>query len=145
MIGSLFRSRIALLILLVLVGAAAWYGLKATVLAGPEAPEYQTAEVTRGNIEVTISAAGKIRPKESVDVGAQVSGQLQELLVEIGDEVEKGDLLARSDPTIAQTSVEANRAQVGRTCRVRECVDGLALVGGLERGEVWARGEVDLT
>ena len=112
MIGSLFRSRIALLILLVLVGAAAWYGLKATVLAGPEAPEYQTAEVTRGNIEVTISAAGKIRPKESVDVGAQVSGQLQELLVEIGDEVEKGDLLARIDPTIAQTSVEANRAQL---------------------------------
>lgn len=112
MIGSVFRSRIALLILLVVLGAAAWYGLKATVLAGPEAPEYQTAEVTRGNIEVTISAAGKIRPKESVDVGAQVSGQLQELLVEIGDEVEKGDLLARIDPTIAQTSVEANRAQL---------------------------------
>lgn len=112
MIGSLFRSRLALVIVLALAAGAVWYGLKATVLSGPEAPQYQTAEVTRGDIEVTISAAGKIRPKESVDVGAQVSGQLQELLVEIGDEVEKGDLLARIDPTIAQTSVEANRAQL---------------------------------
>lgn len=112
MISSLFRPRLALLVGLLLVGAAAWFGLKATVLKGPEAPEYQTAQASRGDIEVTISAAGKIMPKESVDVGAQVSGQLQELLVDIGDEVEKGDLLARIDPTLAQTSVEANRAQL---------------------------------
>ncbi|WP_084395925.1 efflux RND transporter periplasmic adaptor subunit [Henriciella aquimarina] len=77
-----------------------------------QAPAYQTAQVTRGDIEVTISSAGKITPKESVDVGAQVSGQLQELFVDIGDRVEKGDLLAQIDPTIAQTSVEANRAQL---------------------------------
>lgn len=112
MISSLFRSRLALLVGLLLVGAAVWIGLKATVFSGPEAPEYQTAQASRGDIEVTISAAGKIMPKESVDVGAQVSGQLQELLVDIGDEVEKGDLLARIDPTLAQTSVEANRAQL---------------------------------
>lgn len=112
MISSLFKSRLFLVFGMIALAAAVWFGLKATVLSGPETPEYQTAQATRGDIEVTISAAGKIMPKVSVDVGAQVSGQLQELLVEIGDEVEKGELLARIDPTLAQTSVEANRAQL---------------------------------
>lgn len=112
MISSLFKSRLLLVFGMIVLAAAVWFGLKATLLSGSETPEYQTAQATRGDIEVTISAAGKIMPKVSVDVGAQVSGQLQELLVEIGDEVEKGELLARIDPTLAQTSVEANRAQL---------------------------------
>ena len=72
----------------------------------------RTAEVTRGDIEVTISAAGKIVPKEEVAVGAQVSGQLETLYVDVGDTVEAGDLLAQIDATIATTSVEGNRAQL---------------------------------
>jgi membrane fusion protein, macrolide-specific efflux system len=82
------------------------------VWGGEKAPEYEIAEATRGDIEVTISAAGKIVAKDSVAVGAQVSGQLTELFVEAGDQVEKGDLLARIDATIATTSVAANRAQL---------------------------------
>lgn len=103
---------IAAIALIVLAGA--WYGYK-TLAWGDQAPEYQTAEVTRGDIEVTISAAGKITPKESVVVGAQVSGQLQDLYIEAGDTVEKGDLLAQIDPTIALTKVEADRAQLKET------------------------------
>ena len=72
----------------------------------------QTADVTRGDIEVTISAAGKITPKEEVAVGAQVSGQLEKLYVDVGDTVEAGDLLAQIDATIATTSVQANEAQL---------------------------------
>src|SRR3990167_4763459 len=95
---------------LVLAGVAAL--LAKQVWGGEKAPEYQTAEVTRGDIEVTISAAGKIVAKDSVAVGAQVSGQLKELLVEAGDNVKKGDLLASIDATIATTSVEGNKAQL---------------------------------
>ncbi|MCK5745844.1 MAG: efflux RND transporter periplasmic adaptor subunit [Oricola sp.] len=75
-------------------------------------PDYQTAEVARGDIEVSISAAGKIQPKEYVDVGAQVSGQLEEFFFEVGDKVEKGDLLAQIDETLAAARVEADRAQL---------------------------------
>lgn len=73
---------------------------------------YQTAQASRGDIEVTISAAGKIVPKEEVAVGAQVSGQLEKLYVDIGDKVEAGQLLAQIDATIATTSVQANQAQL---------------------------------
>ncbi|MFC2950505.1 efflux RND transporter periplasmic adaptor subunit [Marinicaulis aureus] len=76
------------------------------------APDYQTAEIVTGDIEIAISAAGKIQPKNYVDVGAQVSGQLEEFFFEVGDRVEKGDLLAQIDETLAATKVEADRAQL---------------------------------
>ncbi|MFN7167622.1 MAG: efflux RND transporter periplasmic adaptor subunit [Pannonibacter sp.] len=107
----LMHRRWVWIVAALLVAAVAAFGLK-QVWGGEKAPEYQTAEVTRGDIEVTISAAGKIVSKDSVAVGAQVSGQLKELLVEAGDDVTKGDLLARIDATIATTSVEGNRAQL---------------------------------
>ena len=75
-------------------------------------PDFQTAEVARGDIEVSISASGKIQPKNFVDVGAQVSGQLKEFFFEVGADVRKGDLLAQIDETLASAKVEADRAQL---------------------------------
>ncbi len=100
--------------LLAFVAAAAAIGVYVFISASSKGEEQtlQTEKVTRGDIEVTISAAGKIVPKEEVAVGAQVSGQLEKLYVDIGDTVEAGDLLAQIDATIATTSVEANRAQL---------------------------------
>ena len=100
--------------LIALVAAAAAIGIYVFVSASSNGEEQalQTVKVTQGDIEVTISAAGKIAPKEEVAVGAQVSGQLEKLYVDVGDTVEAGDLLAQIDATIATTSVEGNRAQL---------------------------------
>lgn len=75
-------------------------------------PEYRTAKATRGALESTITALGKIQPKNYVDVGAQVSGQLRKVHVEVGNRVNAGDLLAEIDPTILQARVDAARAQL---------------------------------
>ncbi|KCZ92562.1 RND family efflux transporter MFP subunit [Hyphomonas hirschiana VP5] len=105
------NARWTWLIIAAVAVIAAWFAWQ-TVWGGEKAPEYQTAEVTRGDIEVSISSAGKVAPKDTVAVGAQVSGQLTELLVEAGDLVEEGQLLARIDATIAETNVEGSRAQL---------------------------------
>jgi macrolide-specific efflux system membrane fusion protein len=104
-----FPWLISVLALLVL-GIGGWFGFK--TFSKPETASYQTTAVTRGNLETSISAAGKVQPKETVDVGAQVSGQLESLLVEAGDQVEEGQLLARIDATLAQTQVDSQRAQL---------------------------------
>ncbi len=93
------------------VAIGGWFTWSA-IWGGEKPPEYQTADVARGDLEVTISSAGKILPRETVAVGAQVSGQLNELFVEAGDFVERGDLVARIDATIAETNVEASEAQL---------------------------------
>lgn len=71
-----------------------------------------TATVQRASIENTVSALGKIGPKTYVDVGAQLSGQLEKLHVEVGDRVEQNALLAEIDPRIYESQVEGNRARV---------------------------------
>lgn len=108
---TLMNSRWTWIIAAAVAVLAAWLAWQA-IWGGEKAPEYQTAEVTRGDIEVSISSAGKVAPKDTVAVGAQVSGQLTELLVEAGDLVEQGQLLARIDATIAETNVEGSQAQL---------------------------------
>lgn len=78
----------------------------------PAAADLQTAEATRGDIENVVTALGNLQPRDYVDVGAQVSGQLVRLHVEIGDQVSEGDLLAEIDADVQQARVEAGRAQL---------------------------------
>ncbi|HBN91122.1 MAG TPA: efflux RND transporter periplasmic adaptor subunit, partial [Hyphomonas sp.] len=86
------RSRWIIAIIVVLAaGGAVWFAK--SNLANSTTPTYETSAARTGDIEVTISAAGTLVPKEMVEVGAQVSGQLEELFVDVGDEVEKGQLL----------------------------------------------------
>ncbi|MFN4184577.1 MAG: efflux RND transporter periplasmic adaptor subunit [Hyphomonas sp.] len=108
---KLMNARWTWIIIAAVAVVAAWFAWQA-IWGGEKAPVYQTAEVTRGDIEVSISSAGKVAPKDTVAVGAQVSGQLTELLVDAGDIVEQGQLLARIDATIAETNVEGSRAQL---------------------------------
>ncbi|VUD68890.1 Macrolide export protein MacA [Thalassocella blandensis] len=68
------------------------------------------AVVERGNIENTVTATGSLQPSNSVEVGAQVSGQLEKLFVEVGDKVEQGQLLAQIDASVKAQQVEASQA-----------------------------------
>jgi len=72
----------------------------------------RTETIATGNIERTVTALASIRPKTFVDVGTQVSGQLRKVHVEIGDVVKQDQLLAEIDPSVYQTRVAANRAQI---------------------------------
>lgn len=88
-------------------GAWAWRERERTLQNG-----FVTALVEIGDIEDNTTALGNLQPREYVDVGTQVSGQLRTLHFEIGAVVRKGDLLAEIDPTVYQARVEANRAQL---------------------------------
>jgi macrolide-specific efflux system membrane fusion protein len=90
-------------------GAASWWHW--VYSAGP-AVSYATATVTRGDIEDTTTALGTLQPLEYVDVGTQVSGQLKKLYVPIGAVVKQGDLLAEIDPTVYQSRVDSDKAQL---------------------------------
>lgn len=73
-------------------------------------PLLATVEV--GDIENAVTAAGFLQPSTFVDVGAQVSGQLEVLHIEVGDVVAEGDLLAEIDATVQFNRVEASRASL---------------------------------
>jgi macrolide-specific efflux system membrane fusion protein len=86
-------------------GAFAWRSL-----AGAPEPAFDTVVVERGDVVRTVTAVGSLQPKEYVDVGTQVSGQLVAVHVEIGDRVQAGDLIAEIDPTRYESIVRNDRA-----------------------------------
>ena len=59
-----------------------------------------------------MTATGILQPREYVDVGTQVSGQLEALHVDIGSRVKAGQLIAEIDPTVYRSHVEADEAQL---------------------------------
>lgn len=70
------------------------------------------AVATRGDVENLVTAIGNLQPFNTVDVGAQVSGQLKTIHVKIGDSTQKGDLVAEIDSTVAAAKVDADNAQL---------------------------------
>jgi macrolide-specific efflux system membrane fusion protein len=69
-------------------------------------------EIVADDIEEVVTAQGKLEPKNYVDVGAQVSGQLKKVTVAIGDNVKTGDLIAEIDPQIYEARLAANEARL---------------------------------
>lgn len=67
-------------------------------------------KVKLGNIESVVTAQGTLEPKDYVDVGAQVSGEVIKLAVEIGDNVKMGELIAEIDPDVYEAQVKASEA-----------------------------------
>jgi macrolide-specific efflux system membrane fusion protein len=68
--------------------------------------------VERADVEDSVTALGNLQPRDYVDVGAQVSGQLEKLHVDVGATVKKGDLLAEIDPQLQNAKVQADKAQL---------------------------------
>jgi len=98
-----------LLVLLLVLGVGAYYIFSSSTT---QVENIRTAVVERGDIENVVTATGKLEPREYVDVGAQVTGQLHRLHVDIGDNVKKGDLLAEIDVTLFMAKVDQQRAQL---------------------------------
>ncbi len=73
---------------------------------------YRTAKVDRGDVQVSISAAGTLRALSTVDVGSQVSGQVLSVEVDFNDKVKKNQVIARIDPANLQTRLTQTEADL---------------------------------
>jgi macrolide-specific efflux system membrane fusion protein len=71
-----------------------------------------TTHVTKGNIVSRVLATGTLEGYKQVSVGAQVSGQLQKLYVDAGDEVKQGQLLAQIDSRTQQNALKDAQSQL---------------------------------
>lgn len=106
------RFLIKSLVLLAVLGGAGYGGWLWWDVRGETRTPLMTQAVALGSVENNVSALGTVNPANFVDVGTQVSGQLQVIKVEIGDKVNQGDLLAEIDPTVYQSRVSADEAQI---------------------------------
>jgi HlyD family secretion protein len=106
------KKLILIVIVVLAVGAAvgAYYMRK----GGPE-PTVSTLPITRGDVAEVIQATGTLQAVETVDVGTQVSGVVQELYADFNSIVRRGEIIARLDPSLIETQIEQQRANVIRS------------------------------
>src|SRR5437870_4720555 len=90
-------------------GAGAYYIRR----GGPEI-QVNTSPITRGDIVDSVGATGTLQAVTTVQVGSQVSGNIQWLGADFNSIVRKGQQIARLDPSLFQTQVEQARANLTR-------------------------------
>jgi HlyD family secretion protein len=95
---------VVLIVLLVVGKKAGWFGKSGNF------KEVEVTEVQRFDVIEKVSATGKIQPEVEVKLSSEVSGEIIELPVVEGQQVEKGDLLVRVNPEIYQSNLERVRA-----------------------------------
>jgi HlyD family secretion protein len=116
-------------------------------------PRYETQKVTRGSLNVTVSATGNLQPTNKVDVGSELSGIVVAVLVKENDRVKKGQVLARLDTSrlrdqinqsqAALASAQAKLAQSDATVREASAnLDRYHEVSRLSGGKVPSRTEM---
>lgn len=113
-----WRARLLAGCVVVAMGIAWWLTNRT-----PPAPPPPSGTVTEGDVTQTVQAAGVLQAKVKVDVGAQVSGLVRKLHVQLGQTVKKGDLLVSLDPELARSDVaqaEAALAQQRATLESRQ-------------------------
>ena len=78
--------------------------------------EYQIVSPTVETIERAAVLTGKIEPRDEIDIKPQISGIISEILVEAGDHVNNGDIIAKIKviPEEAQLSSAENRVEVAK-------------------------------
>jgi HlyD family secretion protein len=71
-----------------------------------------TEAIQKRRLEAIVSASGKIQPKRSVNISADTSGRVTELVVNEGDRVKQGQFLLQIDPRNLRTRVQSGDASL---------------------------------
>lgn len=108
------RALIKALLVLVVLAAAGGFTLRwwQQSRAAQATPEFVTADVTKADIRVTITATGTVKGLNTVEVGAEVSGKVTKVHVDWNDRVKKGQVLAEIDPEQQAAAVDESAARV---------------------------------
>ena len=99
-----------LVIFFVAIAVVVW-GLRTTATKATK-KNYVTMDITHGDVSQTVTATGEIMPVNTVSVGSQVSGTIEEIFVDYNSTVKKGDKLLTIEPSVLQASVDEAKASL---------------------------------
>lgn len=68
--------------------------------------DYITADITHGDITQIVTATGEIQPVNTINVGSQVSGTIENIYVDYNSYVNKGDILLTIEPSVLQSTAD---------------------------------------
>ena len=106
------NSKKKLFVILGIIALVALFALVFALKFSKNEVRYITENPTISEISQDVSATGTLEPTDTVEVGSQISGTIYEVLVDVNDEVKKGQILAKIDPEKLEQSVDNFEAQL---------------------------------
>lgn len=106
------KSRPGRWLLLALVLGAAGYFWLSPPDSGTTDVTYVTQPVRQGELVVSVTATGTLQPTRQVDIGSEVSGIVQEVLVDFNDTVTAGQIIARLDTQTLEARLASSNASL---------------------------------
>lgn len=103
------RLGVGVLLVASVLGGVLWWQRRA---AEPPRIRFQTATVTAGDLHETVTAVGTLNPVDAVELGAEVTGKLVKVNVDVNDVVTAGQVLAEIDPEQLQARVQEAAASL---------------------------------
>ena len=85
-------------------------GVFAATRGGTKIDPSKLAKVEKGDLAKSVVATGKVTPITKVEVKSKASGIVKKLMVDYGDRVKKGQLLAQLDKIEIEAQVEQSKA-----------------------------------
>jgi HlyD family secretion protein len=107
------RAIIIIVIILVAGGVGYWFFQQGSVELEGAVEGLETVTVERGDIEATVDATGTVEPAADVALSFRTGGILEAVMVEEGDEVQEGDVLAQLE--MAELGLAVTQAELGLT------------------------------
>ncbi len=107
------NRRVVGIVMIVLVVAGAAYVARGRLAATNETPKYRTAEVTRGDLLLNVSASGDVQAVSLVDVRSRATGEVRSVIVQESDRVRRGQVLVEIDDPDARSAVASAQAALG--------------------------------
>lgn len=98
------------LVVLAVLGFGGWYYFFKS--GKDEAPQYQTVTVTRGDVTQAVTATGTLNPVQNVQVGSQISGNIQKLNADFNSEVKAGQVVAQLDSSTYTAIVHQSEGEL---------------------------------
>ena len=80
--------------------------------ADPPPPDYIAEEVAEESLSLSVTATGNLRPTNQVEVGAEVTGPVDSVLVDVNDPVKKGQVIAVINTEIIDQQIAQSRANL---------------------------------
>jgi HlyD family secretion protein len=108
--GSRLPRVVIILAALVAVAAGLWFWKGRG--GGGDEQRFRTAAVEQGDIRVAISSTGSLGALSTVDVGSEISGKVEAVLVDFNDRVRRGQIIARIDPSTFEAQIAQGDAGI---------------------------------
>ena len=105
------KGKYAVVFILIL-GAGIWWGSRFWGSADATLPPLHTVEVDRGEVSRRVVAHGTLQPVQKVTVGSQVSGIIEDIMVDFNARVTRGQVIAQIDPSTFAAAVSSARAEL---------------------------------